>query len=413
LWFNQGSTIGCDHCSGNSGLPTAGPDCANPAEPTIKWTDKELRTYGFRPAGRLDDFTKYHPWRYPGSSPVVDPCGLAGGWYTTGSPYAGGDAPPGAQQGDSASKYPFNQKVFAQTTWIAGSEAEVAWGIEANHGGGYQYRLCPLTEYESSGEACFQTNPLQFVGDSQWIQFGHGMDVNNRTEIPATTVTGNKVVPVGSTWRRNPIPPCNTRITGGALKTACKKPAFEPPIPGLFGFGPGTCGSSIPFTSCNAEEFAQFNFDFGIVDKVQVPYLPEGDYVVSFRWDSEQTNQVWVSCADVTIKNSGAGTQPFSQGMDTTCEMCCPSMGLACSNCTTCVNDKTGACAYCWKPLPGYNPDYAPKMQCLGGEAPDGTAPKWYPGDEMMAAWSPGCQRCWSDESLCKPFARPEKQVVV
>ena len=28
------------------------------------------------------------------------------------------------------------------TEWVAGGVAEVGWGIIANHGGGYQYRLC-------------------------------------------------------------------------------------------------------------------------------------------------------------------------------------------------------------------------------------------------------------------------------
>ena len=39
-----------------------------------------------------------------------------------------------------------------------------------------------------------------------------------------------------------------------------------------------------------------------IVDHVVVPKLPAGDYVLGFRWDCEETAQVWSSCADVTIK---------------------------------------------------------------------------------------------------------------
>merc|ERR1712146_373383 len=38
------------------------------------------------------------------------------------------------------------------------------------------------------------------------------------------------------------------------------------------------------------------------IDLVQVPEsLPPGDYVLSFRHDSEETPQVWTNCADVTI----------------------------------------------------------------------------------------------------------------
>ena len=31
------------------------------------------------------------------------------------------------------------------TEWTIGSSQEVAWGITANHGGGYLYRLCKVT----------------------------------------------------------------------------------------------------------------------------------------------------------------------------------------------------------------------------------------------------------------------------
>jgi len=344
----------------------------------------------------------------------VDPCGLAGGWHEKGSAYAGGEPPPGVPQGAAGSKFPYNQKTLAQTTWIVGSEVEVAWGITANHGGGYQYRICPFDQYQKLGEVCFQQHALDFVGDTQWIQFGHGMDVSNRTEIVATAVPTDRVIPKGSTWRKNPIPPCHTPISGGALKTECLRPEFTPPLPGLYGFGPGACGSSLPGTTCSQKDFLKHNFDFGIVDKVKVPDVPEGDYVVSFRWDSEQTNQVWNSCADVTIKTRGKGTRPFSV-TESTCEMCCVERQAPCSNCTSCLNDKSGACAYCWNRLPGYNPGgsgkqpYSPGFTCLGNEAADGRAPQWNPGDEMISGWSPGCPRCWSDANLCKPFDRPEQ----
>ena len=39
-----------------------------------------------------------------------------------------------------------------------------------------------------------------------------------------------------------------------------------------------------------------------IVDKVIVPkYLAAGEYLLSWRWDAEQSNQIWQNCADVTI----------------------------------------------------------------------------------------------------------------
>jgi predicted carbohydrate-binding protein with CBM5 and CBM33 domain len=39
-----------------------------------------------------------------------------------------------------------------------------------------------------------------------------------------------------------------------------------------------------------------------VVDQVQVPAdLSPGKYVLSLRWDCEQTPQVWFSCADISI----------------------------------------------------------------------------------------------------------------
>ena len=43
-------------------------------------------------------------------------------------------------------------------------------------------------------------------------------------------------------------------------------------------------------------------FDLEIVDLVRIPdTLPAGDYVLGWRWDCEESSQVWPSCSDVTI----------------------------------------------------------------------------------------------------------------
>ena len=43
--------------------------------------------------------------------------------------------------------------------------------------------------------------------------------------------------------------------------------------------------------------------DYSIVDRVVIPAaLPEGEYLLSWRWDCEQTTQIWQNCADVSIK---------------------------------------------------------------------------------------------------------------
>ena len=39
-----------------------------------------------------------------------------------------------------------------------------------------------------------------------------------------------------------------------------------------------------------------------IVDRVAIPAdLPAGEWVLGWRWDCEQSTQVWASCSDVTI----------------------------------------------------------------------------------------------------------------
>ena len=41
-----------------------------------------------------------------------------------------------------------------------------------------------------------------------------------------------------------------------------------------------------------------------VVDSVMIPKdLPAGEWVISWRWDCEESTQVWNSCADVTIKH--------------------------------------------------------------------------------------------------------------
>lgn len=407
LWFNQGTSIGCPFATGGGSVVPDEPDCANPATPTLKFKDKDLRTYALKADSlAYGDWTQHHPWRYPGSAPVRDPCGIAGGWFTEGTPGNGGFAPIGVPQGDLGSTSTRVPKLLEETVWIADSVAEVGWGITANHGGGYQYRLCPADSELT--EDCFQKTPLQFVGSTQWIQHGYGMNRSDRVEIPAVTVPGDRVIPSGSTWRRNPIPACSTPISGGAIHSPCLGPIFTPPFKphkeGVsYGFGAGTC-ESLKDGACSDKEFAKHFFDFGIVDQVKVPDVPEGKYVLSFRWDVEQTPQVWNQCADITIKKSGPASKPFVE--TTGCTACC-SEGAICANCSQCVNKKDGDCAYCWQPLPGYAPGIPP-MKCLGHDDPvTGGETRWLPGDDSKSAiLSFGCTKCWSDDKYCAAHER-------
>lgn len=181
-------------------------------------------------------------------------------------------------------------------------------------------------------------------------------------------------------------------------------PPFKPHTEGIsYGFGAGTC-ESLKEGACSDAEFAKHYFDFGIVDQVKVPDIPEGKYVLSFRWDVEQTPQVWNQCADIVIKKSGTASTPFTKTNG--CTACC-SEGAICANCSQCVNKFDGDCAYCWEPLKGYAPGIPP-MKCLGHDDPaTGGETPWLPGDDSKSTvLSFGCTKCWSDEKYCAAYER-------
>jgi len=289
-WFNQGCQPGCSECTDTFGITP----CATPMKPTV--TDPKLRTYkniGFF------DATKHNPWRSPGHAPVFSPCGIAGGGATY-HPSNGALAPQGVKKGFDGRDLP--ELTGVKTEWVRGSAQEVAFSIHANHGGGYSYRLCPKSSNVT--EDCFQRHHLQFAGDQSWIQWRD--DSSNRTAFTATRVSeGTK--PAGSQWTKNPIPACGDPSGGVGQGGRCTTPPqFDPPLPGLYGYGAASCfdGSGDGKMTCTAEQSQYWveRFSFNILDKILVPAdLPVGDYLLSFRWDSEQTPQVWSMCSDVVI----------------------------------------------------------------------------------------------------------------
>merc|ERR1719158_104942 len=98
----------------------------------------------------------------------MSPCGIAGGDSVQGSAGNGGDAPPGYKLGVDGTKMQDGVKGMHRT-WKVGDAVDVAWAIVANHGGGYQYRLCPKNSAQT--EECFQKTPLEFVGEEAYIQY--------------------------------------------------------------------------------------------------------------------------------------------------------------------------------------------------------------------------------------------------
>lgn len=293
-WFQAGCFIGCDVCSNASSgaevpcYPKDDPSTANCEllEPTLP---DEFRTYNRRSLSPFGDWTASHPWRAPGRAPIGDSCGVSGAYQV--GPGVSGYQP----------MYPGSRiAATAPTQWKAGEIAEVGWSIWSNHGGGYQYRLCPITEVPS--EDCFTANVLSFAGDATTVRspYGnfddfwiHAKDVSNGT------------YPEGSVWRMNPIPACNCDIGYNCTRDGNDKYAayetdspgghpcetgyqFSPPWDtgfGYWGSGAHYSGDSLLFT---------------LVDTLKVPQ-EKGSYLLQWRWDCENSPQVWGNCADIEI----------------------------------------------------------------------------------------------------------------
>merc|ERR1712176_322425 len=147
-----------------------------------------------------------------------------------------------------------------------------------------------------------------------------GSDWSSSTPIPAVRVTEG-VKPQGSVWTRNPIPwgYGHMHDVPNEYPSEWNDPVFEPPLPGLHGGGVGPwCASPMqdrvphfeppqPYGSCSEELWKKVvkQFNFSIVDEVRIPStLDAGDYVLSWRWDSEMTPQVWTGCSDIRIEEA-------------------------------------------------------------------------------------------------------------
>jgi hypothetical protein len=199
-----------------------------------------------------------------------------------------------------------------------------------NHGGGYQYRLCPAEKMPCT-EQEFQDMPLDFVRDEHAIMWNNGTLHPIRGKFVDDSVCA--VVPKGSTWARNPIPRIHTDNVGMAFVGKClpqRAPAGEPtctqegapwcgakedceqfpnPCPELdkgWYMGNATHMPTAPSFSPDSnrhEGWCSGDWTLGMVsDKVVVPTsIKPGKYVLSWRMDCEETAQIWSNCADVNI----------------------------------------------------------------------------------------------------------------
>jgi hypothetical protein len=176
FWFSNGCDIGSGSCDGNTGqvldtnhfiftgkkgtLPSWSPEGIVPDpkfagktsgyhyhEPAfrpknLKYPERnatlpcELRTLNTgSECGGPEDFWYYAPWRAPGSAPVIDSCGVAGGRLphtgegSAGATYFNTTHAKLADKGSELKPAP------SGTVWTAGEVVEVAWTQKAWHGG--------------------------------------------------------------------------------------------------------------------------------------------------------------------------------------------------------------------------------------------------------------------------------------
>ena len=306
-WFSNGASIGCPtpdattrgpvptvECNTSQAAALDGmcarkmDTCGSGAKATI--CDPEMRTVNTgAECGAEDDYYYYSPWRAPGSAGVFDSCGLAGG-HTGDCPdddpanCFGGHyvATKHAMQGDAGSQL---APRTTSTTWTAGEAVEVAFNMMANHGGGYQYRLCPADE--ALTEACFFRTPLEFVGQSSFRWDAKEGQGGLRTWFDGDYVSTG-TLPAGSTWAKNPLPRNDVGNTGPGFAPKCDE------VEGcdVYSKDKQDCRCSGMWGPYNVE----------VVDRVRIPAsLPPGDYVLGWRWDCEESNQIWASCSDVTV----------------------------------------------------------------------------------------------------------------
>lgn len=242
------------------------------------------------------------PWRAPGSAILNDACGIAGG-----SPIHQGNGGEYyetrfAKQGDKGSQV--LAPLATGVIWKAGTSVQASVFIQANHAGGWQYRLCPADAELS--EECFQQTPLAFdqsAGQQLLLSDGSIHQLNG-------TYLREGTFPKGSAWVMNPVPECcppegacerQGLLCGSSEKSSMGHECYSHQCGVDSGLGPSK--PEFPWPTMNQlAPPTNIAPKFAIIDTLQIPTnLKPGNWVLGWRWDAEETAQVWTACADITI----------------------------------------------------------------------------------------------------------------
>ena len=131
--------------------------------------------------------------------------------------------------------------------------------------GGYAYRLCkvPPGGISQVTEQCFRNGHLSFSGEDTWFW--------SKRRDDSTTFTGDS-------WTRQRA----ARTREGTTPSGSQWAKIDLPSP--------PANKNTPKAT------------WAFKDYVEVPAsLEPGRYVLSFRWDAQNSPQVWNSCANINV----------------------------------------------------------------------------------------------------------------
>jgi len=256
----------------------------------------------------------------PGHPQTLHPCGCNAG----GPAYCAGVEQATGFGETMLPSSPENPPMVTPPDWIKGSNQETAWNAYANHSGGYIYMLCKKTDYDACRDTnfpngsllandeqedaylncvwdCFESTTLDWVPGSQKVQFQDDACTYASTE--ALTKVGKE----GRVWRYTPIPDSNQVTNGGEGKCTWDS---------ITGFSSNVAETE--FTAsfgsrnvCDNGRDAHNPKNWHVTDEVKVPEeIPEGEYLLSWRWDVYMADQLWTNCADVRIVSSVTASIP-------------------------------------------------------------------------------------------------------
>jgi len=138
---------------------------------------------------------------------------------------------------------------------------------------------------------------------------------------------------------------------------------------------------------------------FSVMDEVNVPNKL-GSYVLSWRWDCEEADQVWTSCADIEITDQVVpDPTPTAAPKDGTCPNFTPGVdSCATKGCMT--RDESGGCAECCEGCWWIYSSHG--SRCTGGAKP-GPSPAPKPGPSPSPGPSKGNYLCYEGTCYSKP----------